>query len=285
MRFLSKFLLKFSFIRFLRSFLRSKISPWLKYFYYIVLLATIASIPYLVSQNQARINSLKNKISSKYIEFIGGKDDFYNKVTITGNKYTNYDAVAQIVREEVGKSIKRNNYLESLMENIRDEIKKLPWVKNVVVSRNLPSDLMVRIEEYQPFAIWQNEKAQYVIDKDGHQIIAIKDVGEFPDLLILSGDKANLNVRSLFDILALDPKISQNVYSATWIGLRRWNIGFKNNLLVELPDEDAGKAWKKLIKIYNMSGSLIDLKVIDLRIQDKVYLEYEDESVKYLNPK
>ena len=142
---------------------------------------------------------------------------------------------------------------------------------------------MVRIDEYEPFAIWQNEKAQYVIDKEGHQIIAIKDAEEFLDLLILSGKEANLNVRYLSDILAIDPKIGKNIYSATWIGLRRWDIGFKNNLLVKLPETDADKSWKKVVKIYNMSGSLIDLKVIDLRVSDKIYLEYNDESVKYLN--
>lgn len=283
MRFITKFLLKFSFVRFLRSFLRSKVSPWLKYFYYISLIIIIASIPYFVSENQTKIISLKQRISNKYIQFVSGKNDFYNKVTIQGNQRTTSAEISQIVATEVKKAIKRNNYLDSLMQDMRDEIKKSPWVKNVTISRSLPSNLIIKIEEYQPFAIWQDRDKTYVIDKDGHQIISIKDIYEYPDLLILAGKNANIKVRELFDILAIDQKVGRNIYSATWIGLRRWDIGFKNNLLVKLPEENAPQAWKKLIKIYNMPGSLIDLKLIDFRIDDKVYLEYNDESVKYLN--
>jgi cell division protein FtsQ len=101
-------------------------------------------------------------------------------------------------------------------------------------------------------------------------------------MLILSGKGANINAKSIFNIFAIDPNLSSNVYSATWISNRRWDIRFENGLLVKLPEDNISDAWKRLIKINNMPGSILGLKIIDLRLGDKVYLEYNDSMIKEL---
>jgi cell division protein FtsQ len=114
----------------------------------------------------------------------------------------------------------------------------------------------------------------------------VNSTDKFGYLVILTGKNAYKNVKSLFNILAIDPDISKNVYSATWVGGRRWDIRFENGLLIKLPsgnsDNDMRGAWNSLIKIYNMPGSLIGLKTIDLRIAKKIYLEYNDNLTKEL---
>jgi cell division septal protein FtsQ len=106
------------------------------------------------------------------------------------------------------------------------------------------------------------------------------DNGEFDHLMILTGQDANFSAKSLFNILAIDPEISANIYSATWVGSRRWDIRFSNNLLVKLPENNIQDAWERLIKIYNIPGSLINLNLIDLRIDKKIYLEYNGQTTK-----
>ena len=101
-------------------------------------------------------------------------------------------------------------------------------------------------------------------------------------MIILSGNNANNHAISLFNIFTIDPNLSRNVYSATWVGNRRWDIRFENGLLIKLPENDISIAWQNLIKIYNMPGSIIGLKMIDLRIKDKIYLQYEDSAMKEL---
>lgn len=282
MEHISQFLLKFSFIRVLRSFLRSKVTPWLKYFYYVSLIVICAVTPYWISKNPEQFQVFKNKLAAHYIEFVGGGDSYYNKVTISGNDYTQYGQISQIIRERVSNFAQNEDYSQSSIKVIKDKIKELPWVKNVVISRNLPNDLSVKIEEYKPFAIWNINQKHYVIDKEGKKIIAIDDIEEFPNLIILSGQKANVNVKSLLDVLIKDLEVGDNIYSATWVGSRRWDVRFNNNLLVKFPESNLSNAWQKLVQIYNMPGSLIDLKVIDLRLDDKVFLEYNNNSVKYL---
>ncbi len=280
---LIKTLLEISIVRFIRSFFYVKARIFLRYIYYILLFSFIVFIPYYSYQNQQDIINFKNKIINQYIGFIDKDKNSYSKIIIKGNNYTNYDDVSQIIRSQIDSfSENEDSYFESVISIVKKNIIELPWVKNVIISRTLPSDLNIIIEEHEPFAIWQDNNIKYIIDKEGNIIIEIKDENSFSDLLILSGANANIRAKSLFNILVSDLAISQDIYSATLIGLRRWDIRFNNGLLVKLPELNIEKSWKDMIRIYNEPGSLIDLKSIDLRIDGKIYLQYSDKIIKDL---
>jgi hypothetical protein len=53
-----------------------------------------------------------------------------------------------------------------------------------------------------------------------------------------------------------------------------------DQLTVKLPANNIHEAWQRLLKIYNMKGSFVDLSVIDLRIENKVYLQYGNNKLK-----
>lgn len=279
LRTFSKFLLSFSFVRFVRSFFYNWIRPGLKYFYYFSLFTIIILLPYYSYRHRDELTIFRNRVINKYIGFLNKDKAFYKQITITGNKHTDYEEISAIINEEINNISDRSNPLDSVIKSIKNKIEVLPWIKNAVISRNLPNGLVVRIEEYEPFAIWQDEDKKFVIDKSGKEIIKVEDTTQFPNLLILSGKKANLNAESLFNILVIDLEISKNIYSATWVGFRRWDIRFNNDLLVKLPENSIEAAWKNLVKIYNMPGSLLNLRAIDLRVNNKIYLEYDDHSV------
>jgi len=126
--------------------------------------------------------------------------------------------------------------------------------------------------------LWQNNEQKYVIDKDGNKVQIFEDE-EFKNLIILSGANANVNAKSLFNIFVINPELSTKIYSATWIGNRRWDIRFENGLLVKLPADNLQEAWHNLIKIYNLQNSINNLQVIDLRIAKKIYLKYSDKEI------
>jgi cell division protein FtsQ len=114
------------------------------------------------------------------------------------------------------------------------------------------------------------------------KLCSLSNRNKFQHMVILSGKGANNNAKSLFNIFASDPNLSANVYSATWVSNRRWDIRFDNGLLIKLPENNISEAWQRLIRIYNMPGSIVGLKNIDLRISDKTYLEYDDSVIKEL---
>jgi len=198
------------------------------------------------------------------------------QINIVGNSRVSKDQIITAINES------KKSKPEFLIQNLVDEIKtQLPWVSQITITRSLPNTLNITIIEFAPFAIWQNDGRKYLIDKDGN-IVPFEDQEEFRNMVTLSGKGANTNVRSLFNIFVIDPKLSENVFSATWVGDRRWDIRFENGLLIKLPENNISEAWQRLIKINNMHGSLLGLKIIDLRIADKIYLEYNDSVIKEL---
>lgn len=203
--------------------------------------------------------------------------DFDNKnfseINISGTQRSDKEKIIKIIRQTQNnrKKSDRNKLLPEIVKNIKKQEK---WINNIMIFRSLPNKLNIIIEEYKPFALWHNNKNIYVIDKLGNKV-KIDNEEEFDHLIVLGGEDSYLNVETLFNILAISPEISSKVYSATWIGKRRWDIRLESGLLIKLPSSNIESAWSKLIKIYNQQGALYQLKSIDLRIENKTYLEYK----------
>lgn len=231
----------------------------------------------------------------QYLEVIYQKSAFYffhslnldnsnfTQINVTGNNYTAVEEILAIVESA---KTQTNNYklgdYQLFTHNLIDQMKaQLPWINQVIITRSMPDILNISVTEYEPFAIWQNEGKKYFTDKEGN-LVPFVEMEEFKHMVILSGKGANTRARSLFNIFTTDPNLSANVYSATWVSNRRWDIRFDNGLLIKLPENNISEAWHRLMKIYNMQGSIVGLKIIDLRILDKTYLEYEDAVIKEL---
>lgn len=211
----------------------------------------------------------------------------FTQINVAGNDRVLKSQIIKIVNKTKEDFLEKEDSLsyQTLVENLIDNIRQgLPWIKEITISRNMPNVLNISIKEFEPFAIWKNKNKYYISDKDGNLVPISKDESrEFQFLVILSGQGAYNHANSLFNIFVVNPKISANVYSATWVGNRRWDIRFDNELLIKLPENNILEAWKRLIKIYNIPGSISGLKVIDLRIMDKIYLEYDNSLVKELH--
>lgn len=214
----------------------------------------------------------------------------YSTINISGN--------ARVTKEEIIEVIKNYNpdnlYLNSNQgvdfesnfnphfQKLINEIKnKIPWIDKIVIKRTIPDIINIEVVEYQPFAIWINDSQKFIIDKDGNTIPFLPEYEnspEFNNMIILSGKGANKSAKSLFNILAINSSISQEIYSANWVGDRRWDIRFYDGLLVKLPEANIEKAWQDLIKLYEASKADKSIKSIDLRVGGKIYLKYDDKN-------
>lgn len=231
-----------------------------------------------------KLELIYNKAESRINRSLKLNYQNFDEIKITGNKQVSADEIIAIVNLVQKKHLNDDEIaFRALTQNLIDEIlDKLSWVQEVTVSRSLPNILNVKIAEYEPFAVWQNESSKYLIDKLGNKI-KFQQIDGVEKMLILSGLDANLNVKSLFNILAIDEILSNEVYSATWVGRRRWDIRLVNGTLIKLPENNIAKAWQNLVKIYNLPGSLSGIKIVDLRINGKIYLGYENERMKELH--
>lgn len=157
------------------------------------------------------------------------------------------------------------------LNDIRQNVLSVPWVKDVSINRNLPNSLLLVIEEYQPSAIWEFNKEQIVLDRDGYHIKNVTGQKVFKDLLLVKGEEADSKISEL--ILALDyhPDIASRLQYAILIAQRRWDIYIDDQVLVKLPTGDISESLFDL-KRYLKEYKFIEYghKKIDMKIRGKI---------------
>ena len=228
------------------------------------------------------INHFENKISSYFYHYFKLDNFIFSKISISGNSRIKNQEIIDILKEfEAKKSATNftsdNNFMEIVKDLIHELKSRLPWLDTITIKRTMPDILEIKITEYQPFAIWISDDNKFIIDKEGNQIPYLAEYDnneEFKNMIILSGRGANHNAKSLFNILAIDSEISTEIYSANWVGNRRWDIRFFDGLIVKLPEIEISKAWNDFIKIYQNLKNDKSIKSIDFRVSGKIYIQY-----------
>ena len=284
---IKNFFLTNSLWRKIKNILNAFVKPILLRIFLGFLAITFIGLLAIQTYNPKLSSRIKNKYTNYFYRYFKLDNFKFSSINISGNKRISNEEIIEIVNNfEIEKgSLTSGNQgnidLVPLMQNLIDELKsKLHWIDKVRIKRLMPDILNVEIEEYQPFAIWINDDKKFIIDKEGSSIPFLdkyEQSEEFKNMIILSGRGANENAKSLFNILVINSEISQEIYSANWVGNRRWDIRFFDGLLVKLPEIEISNAWKDLINIYSKSKNDKAIKSIDLRVGGKIYLQYYDK--------
>ena len=154
----------------------------------------------------------------------------------------------------------------------RDRLEDLPWVRDAVVERKLPSTVTVKLYEYHPIARLEVENQIWVVEKTGTRIVPVEN--EFTDLPLIKGEGADAEAADMIMLLQMERDASlPKVAEATYIGNRRWNLGFETGGWVMLPEENPAKAMEILKKLQKSKRVLdIDGGMVDLRLEDRIVL-------------
>ena len=94
-----------------------------------------------------------------------------------------------------------------------------------------------------------------------------------PDLPLVIGPGANLHAAELKTLLTDVPTLQAQLASATWVGGRRWDLGFQSGETVALPEgrREARTALGKFARVDRSSGLLgRGLVRFDLRVPGKM---------------
>ncbi len=157
---------------------------------------------------------------------------------------------------------------------LREQLLELSWVKDARVSRQLPDTLVIDIVERRPHAVLRKAEKFALIDAEGHELEPVT-AQQAKGRLILSGPSAGKQVAKLAHLLDAAPAIRPQVREAEWIGNRRWNLTFKSDQVLALPEGDKESA-SALVTFARLDGTnrLIGGKVaaFDMRSADRIYL-------------
>ncbi len=163
-------------------------------------------------------------------------------------------------------------------QRAKQTLESLPWVRQASVERLLPDTIYIRLQEREPMALWQEQGAIRVIDRQG-EIIAGIEPRRFTHLPMVVGPDAATHAARLIEVVNSEPELKERVTSAVRVAGRRWNIQIEGRIDVRLPEDDAGAAWSQLAKIERQQGLLSrDVLVIDLRLPDRLVVRTHPES-------
>jgi cell division protein FtsQ len=159
------------------------------------------------------------------------------------------------------------------IEQVRQRVESLGWVEQAVVERRLPQTIAVSVRERVPFALWQRDGVNVVIDARGVTIHGA-DAGQYRHLPRVVGPGAAPAAAALFAALAEDPDLHRWVSNAVRVRERRWDLELVNGVTVRLQEEDVAAAWRRLGDIERAQRLLErDIVAIDLRFADRLVVQ------------
>lgn len=171
------------------------------------------------------------------------------------------------------------------LEALREELLELPWVADARVSRQLPTTLAVDIVERQPHAALEKADRIMLIDPMGVELEPISR-DKAKEMLVISGPGASRQVPELDHLLEAAPALKPQVTGAEWVGNRRWNLTFKTDQILALPQGE-DEAASALINFARLDGQnrLLGGKVatFDMRAPPRIYMRIPGRADQVLN--
>jgi cell division protein FtsQ len=193
-------------------------------------------------------------------------------VEVLGRSKSNLSQISSRVPIKAGDAM-----LTIPVNDIKNDLEKLSWVKNAVVKRLFPGNVQIVIEEREPVAIWQHQGKLTLVAGDGTPLDG-SVTSEYSSLPVVSGEGAPENCRDLLSVLSSERELFSRIASATMVSGRRWNVRFIDGIEVKLPESGIKSSWKRLSEMHATSKVLDrQITTLDFRIPGRVIVGVDEQ--------
>ncbi|GIL01055.1 MAG: cell division protein FtsQ [Alphaproteobacteria bacterium] len=159
----------------------------------------------------------------------------------------------------------------------REDLKRLAWVRDASVAKAYPDRLVINIVEREPFAIWQNGQALYVVGRDGTEIEPFDE--RYSGLPLVVGKGAAAHGAELIAAVDRHPELAGTVRAYVRVGDRRWNLQLANGITVLLPEFEISAGLAELARLVREESAFDRaIESIDLRLADRTVLRLSPEA-------
>lgn len=178
------------------------------------------------------------------------------------------------------------NSIQLDIKNIQKIINKIDSVESSNVRIKDSGVLLVEVIERKPVAVYRENDELALIDLKGYKINNIFSRSDRKDLPLIVGTEGNYHVKEALEIYQLLSINLNKIRGLIRIGKRRWDIIFKNNKRIKLPEKHPKRSLRNFLssdKSYLISSN--DFVIIDLRFTNKIILRKLTEDIKNLKLK
>tara|TARA_Y100000590_G_C15453552_1_gene913657 strand:- start:113 stop:898 length:786 start_codon:yes stop_codon:yes gene_type:complete len=213
-----------------------------------------------------------NKLSENYNNFFEIK-----KVYLNGRSKSNIVLIKNVVNSSLEKNA---NILQYNIVNVKNSLEQLNWINKVYVRKVFPSQIVVKIEEHEEFAIFKKNEKNYLLSKEGKFIYEIKDPSAY-ELMVLEGKQALKNIYEVEKFFSENADLKKKISKIVIFPNDRWNIVI-NNILFKLPRNKKETALKEIDKFLNLKK----IEMVDLRFfEKKIYVKINEKKIAMKNKK
>ncbi len=171
------------------------------------------------------------------------------------------------------KSLMNNNILNINLEHLTKFMLSKSFVYKANVYRNLNGKIIINIVERNPYFLWENDTGEYQLVNSQNEILDIDLSFPVDNLIVVKkGVIALDNFDEIRFLIYSDINILYKIKYLVFNGYR-WDIVLQNGIIIKLPQEDLGIAYKKIIE-FNNKYNLINKKIeyIDATSVNKIYI-------------
>ena len=197
-----------------------------------------------------------------------------DKIIVVGNSNVGQQALVEALSIKPGTPLL---FLDLLAASAR--VEALDWVRAAELRRQFPDQLLLRIHERDPIALWQRGSTFTLVDDQGHTFTDTP-IQLFDHLPVLVGPAAPQAYSQLSSTLPSLAEFREGLAAAIWVGERRWNLKFGDGLTVFLPETNVEAAWHLFLGHTKTSDLLArDLVTVDLRQSGRLIVGVHPDAV------
>lgn len=199
------------------------------------------------------------------------------RISLKGGEQISADEVIAALYDRQQGQVLGQSLLHYDAQTARQSIEELGWVEHAAIAKLWPNTLHVSVQERIPAALWQRigTGELYLIDQHG---ALITEVGghQYTGLpMVLNADEPS-KVREVLTALAAYPALADRIAGLRQQGKRRWDLVFRNDFVVMLPETGFDDAIKKLANLEAGTGRPSEAGE---------YLNMRDAKTVYFKPK
>ena len=159
----------------------------------------------------------------------------------------------------------RGNLMTVDIDQVRQSMEKLPWVRRVSVRREFPDGLTVHLEEHQVLARWDNG---LLVNQQG-EVFAARTEEDLPDFSGPEGTSLEVTAsyKQFAQQLAL---VGLQMGQINLSPRHAWQLRLTNGVVLELGREDVAQRMERFVAVYPYSLAAVQdkLKYVDLRYRN-----------------